>query len=258
MDVVGVGNQGHVAGSLRSTRTDIAACSRSRRPTIEIGSSRTSLDDSLTLRRRVDREAFLSRLAAAGGGWDQLVNRIPRQRMTEPGLGGGWSVKDVVAHVTWSERKMIAVLRQRALVGSPLWERDQDARNAIVYVENRDRGLDDVLDEELRVYAELLPLLEELTSEDLVDAERWERMLPAVPPWRIFAGSTFLHYEDHADAIRRLVAELRLAPGVDGTTSRAPVTRGEVTSWKVTRLEVTTSTTAGMLAASACSRAGRS
>jgi uncharacterized protein (TIGR03083 family) len=121
--------------------------------------------------------------------------------MLEPTLGGGWSVKDVVAHVTWSEREMVGVLRQRALVGSPLWGFDQDKRNAIVFAENRDRGLDDVLAEEERVYAELLPLLEQLTSEDLADGDRFAKMLPEVPPWRIFAGSTFLHYEDHAAAI---------------------------------------------------------
>jgi len=151
--------------------------------------------------KSVDRDAFLSRLASARRSWDELLGRIPRERMIEPTLAGGWSVKDVVAHVTWSEREMVGVLRQRALVGSPLWSLDQDARNAIVYAENRDRDPDDVLAEEQRVYAELLPLLEGLTSEDLADGDKWERMLPDVPPWRIFAGSTFLHYEDHAAAI---------------------------------------------------------
>lgn len=123
--------------------------------------------------------------------------------MLEASLAGGWSVKDVVAHVTWSEREMVGVVRQRALVGSPLWALDQDARNAIVYAENRERGLDDVLSEEQRVYAELSPLLEELTSEDLVDGDRWDQMLQNVPPWRIFAGSTFLHYEDHGAVIAK-------------------------------------------------------
>ena len=149
----------------------------------------------------MDREEFLSRLVSARRKWDELVGRISRERMLEASLAGGWSVKDVVAHVTWSEREMVGVLRQKALVGSPLWALDQDARNAIVYAENRDRDLDEVLREEERVYAELLPLLEGLTSEDLVDSGKWQQMLPEVPPWRIFAGGTFLHYEDHAAAI---------------------------------------------------------
>ena len=149
----------------------------------------------------MDKTAFLSRLTSARSTWDELLARIPRERMTEPALAGGWSVKDVVAHVTWSEREMVGVVLQKALVGSPLWELDQDARNAIVYAENRDRDLDDVLSDEQHVYAELEPLLEGLTAEDLVEGDRWGQMLPDVPPWRIFAGSTFLHYEDHAAAI---------------------------------------------------------
>jgi Mycothiol maleylpyruvate isomerase N-terminal domain len=134
--------------------------------------------------------------------------------MTTPGVNGGWSVKDLVAHITRSEREMMEVIRQRALVGSPLWALGHDERNAIVYAENRDRELDDVLSDEQRVYAALLPLLESLTSEDLVDSDRWQQMLPNVPPWRIFAGSTFLHYEDHADALRRWLR----AEGTGGAT----------------------------------------
>jgi hypothetical protein len=121
--------------------------------------------------------------------------------MTEPVLDGGWTIKDVVAHIEWSERELVGVARQRALVGSPLWALDQDARNAIVYTENRDRDLDDVIRDERQSYDELLPLLEALSSEDLVDSDRWDRMVPGVPPWRIFAGGTFLHYKDHTAAI---------------------------------------------------------
>jgi hypothetical protein len=150
----------------------------------------------------VDRDLFLERLSLARRHWDGVMGCIPSDRITEGGLPGGWSVKDVVAHITWSEREMIGVLRQRALVGSPLWSLDQDTRNAAIYAENRDRALGDVLADEQRVYAELLPLLEALTTEDLTDPARFDRMIPGVPPWRIFAGNTFLHYEEHACAVR--------------------------------------------------------
>ena len=149
----------------------------------------------------MDRVAFLSRLASARREWDQVLEGLARERMEESSLAGGWSVKDVVAHVAWSEREMVGVIRQKALIGSPLWELGQDERNAIVVAENRERDLDDVLEEERRVYAELLPLLEGLTTEELENGDRWQQMLPNVPPWRIFAGSTFLHYEEHAAMI---------------------------------------------------------
>ena len=149
----------------------------------------------------MDRHEFLEQIATARQAWTEVVGRVPRERMTEPILDGGWSIKDMIAHVAWSEREMIGVARQRALVGSPLWELDQDARNALVYAENRDRDLDEVVADEQQIYAELLPLLEGLTDEDLLDGSRFENMLPGVPPWRIFAGNTFLHYAQHAAAI---------------------------------------------------------
>ncbi|HEX5692552.1 MAG TPA: maleylpyruvate isomerase N-terminal domain-containing protein, partial [Roseiflexaceae bacterium] len=36
--------------------------------------------------------------------WDALVAQVPRDRMTIPGVAGHWSVKDVIAHLTYYER----------------------------------------------------------------------------------------------------------------------------------------------------------
>ena len=150
----------------------------------------------------MDRDEFVERLRSARRAWEQVLAQVPPERMTAGELAGGWSVKDVVAHVTWSERELIGVVRQRALVGSPLWALDQDARNAAVYADSRERPLDEVLADEQRAAAELLPLLETLTTEELTDPAGWEQMLPGVPPWRIFAGGTFFHYDEHADQLR--------------------------------------------------------
>ncbi len=168
----------------------------------------------------MDRSTFLDRLRSARGRWESALARIPEARMTEPSLPGGWSVKDVVAHVAWSEREMAGVIRERALVGSPLWALDQDARNAAVWAENRDRPLGEVLAEERSVWAALLPGLESLTDEDLAERSRFREMSalpPGVLPWRIFAGSTFLHYDDH----------LRDLPTGDSPTGPVPELRTE-------------------------------
>ncbi len=148
----------------------------------------------------MNRSLFLDKLHAARREWEAVLALIPEERMAEPGLAGGWSVKDMIAHVTWSEREMVGVIRERALVGSPYWELGQDERNALVYEENRDRPLAEVLAEARAVWEELLPGLEALTDEDLNDPARFRGLsetAPGVPPWQIFAGSTFRHYDDH-------------------------------------------------------------
>src|SRR5258708_9428776 len=160
----------------------------------------------------MDRSTFLDALRAGRGEWESALAGIPSGLMTEPGLPGGWSVKDVVAHVAWSEREMVGVIRQRALVGSPLWTVDTEIRNATVRAQNRDRPLGEVLADERAVWTELVPGLESLTDEDLADRSRFREMsgLPeGMLPWHIFADSTFQHYEHH---VRDILAWLDIQP----------------------------------------------
>ena len=101
--------------------------------------------------------------------------RVQPQQMTTPGVVGRWSVKDLVAHITWSEREMVGVLAARALVGSDLWSLTNDERNEIVYQQNRDRPLDEVLAEAKAVYARLLALVSGMSAAELNDPAQFAR-----------------------------------------------------------------------------------
>jgi glutamate/tyrosine decarboxylase-like PLP-dependent enzyme len=150
--------------------------------------------------------------------WERSLAPVEPERLAEPGVSGEWSVKDIVAHVTWFEREMLGVLRARALRGSELWNRPQDERNAVIFEENRQRRADDVLAESRRVYADLLSLLEGLADEDLVDAGSFRAMPADWVPWQVLAGNTFDHYRHHAAAIRAWHGDERaVGPGQEET-----------------------------------------
>jgi hypothetical protein len=53
--------------------------------------------------------------------WDRVLAEVRKEQMLEPGLPGGWSVKDVIAHVNWYEQEMVVLLETRELAGSELW-----------------------------------------------------------------------------------------------------------------------------------------
>jgi hypothetical protein len=57
--------------------------------------------DRAQLLKRVDR-AWQALLASYAG--------LSEAEMTEPGVTGGWSVKDIVAHVTWWEEEALTHL----------------------------------------------------------------------------------------------------------------------------------------------------
>jgi hypothetical protein len=150
----------------------------------------------------MDLADFLDHIKSAHLAWDSQLARLQPHQMTLPGVTGKWSAKDLVAHITWSEREMVGVLQARALVGSDLWSLTNDERNEIVYQQNRERPLDEVLAESQAVYAHLLELISALSDAQLNDQRYIAEMPPDLPPWRLLAGNTYIHYREHAQNLK--------------------------------------------------------
>jgi hypothetical protein len=133
---------------------------------------------------------------------DALLNGMDPSLKTRPGVAGDWSVKDILAHITWHEREMLNVIQEHALVSSELWDLPLDQRNAIIYSQNKGRALKDVQDESATVFKSLMQALPSLTEEDLHDPSRFPDMPPDWQPWDLFAQNTYEHYEDHLADLR--------------------------------------------------------
>ena len=155
----------------------------------------------------MDKTVFINTLKQSRAEWEALLAQVDEERMLQPGAAGKWSVKDVIVHVTWSEREMVPIMRTRELVGSELWELSDDERNEIVYQQNRDRPLQEILQEEQQAYADLLEAAQALSDEDLNDPHRFKQMPEEWVPWQIIAGCSFKHYQDHMPSIREWLAQ---------------------------------------------------
>ena len=153
----------------------------------------------------MDKTVFINTLKQSRAEWEALLAQVDEERMLQPGAAGKWSVKDVIVHVTWSEREMVPIMSTRELVGSELWELSDDERNEIVYQQNRDRPLQEILQEEQQAYADLFEAAQTLSDDDLNDPHRFQQMPQEWVPWRLFAGNSFKHYQDHMPALRAWV-----------------------------------------------------
>jgi hypothetical protein len=140
---------------------------------------------------------FLKRIRTSRSKLDEVVRSIDLLFMTAPGACGDWSVKDVLAHITWHEQEMFNVVLNRALVGSDLWNVSLELRNQTIYEENRDRELKDVLDDYKVVFESMLEAMGSLTDEDLLDAGHFAEMPSNWKPWEVIASNTYEHYDDH-------------------------------------------------------------
>jgi len=155
----------------------------------------------------MDKTAFINTLKQSRAEWEALLAQVDEERMLQPGAAGKWSVKDVIVHVTWGEREIVPIMRTHVLAGSELWELSDDERNEIVYQQNRDRPLQEILHEEQQAYADLLEAAQTLSDEDLNDSHRFKQMPEEWVPWQIIAGCSFKHYQDHMPSIREWLAQ---------------------------------------------------
>jgi hypothetical protein len=83
-----------------------------------------------------------------------------------------------------------------------------DQRNALIWAENKDRTLRDILDESRIVFDRLLQLVKILPESDLVDPYVYARYVTpfwgkAQPLWECIAGDSYEHYREHTENINR-------------------------------------------------------
>ncbi len=137
--------------------------------------------------------------------WNALLAEIGADRMEIPGVEGEWSVKQIVAHLTWYERAIVDGA-QRVANGEPFRRRRPegvglDDWNAQLATESRQRPLADVLAEADQVFAQLVTIIAACPDDILNDAQRLG--LPDdIPPWMRVANNSYTHYREHEQTIR--------------------------------------------------------
>ena len=144
------------------------------------------------------------------------MERVGEGRMAEPALEEGWSVKDVLAHISSWEKIGMALVRKNTPVEPPpqgVTRPSTDLINQKIYESNRDRSLADVLAYAERSHAELLALVETLSDEALntalgVDDATVEAMdVDGPTAGQVISGNSDQHYREHADQIARWLGD---------------------------------------------------
>jgi hypothetical protein len=151
----------------------------------------------------VNKAELLNTLKTARAEWDAVVEEALKAEANghTPYAEGKYTLKDVIAHVTWYERETASMLKARALVGSEHWKKpDVDSRNEAVYGDIKDLPLDTVLKQKQEVYKELVTVVDDLAGEDIEDASRFNGL--PWPPSRVVAGNAYEHYQQHIPSIR--------------------------------------------------------
>lgn len=160
----------------------------------------------------ISKAQLISNLKDEQARWEALLDEIGEAHMTQPDVAGGWSIKDIVAHLTGWRRRSVArfqaVLHHTASF-SPPWPphlQTDDEINAWIYAANRDRSLADVLQDSRDAFQQLVDTLEAFPETELLDPQRFGLAEGEIPTGAAF----FAHFhEEHEPDMRAWLNKIK-------------------------------------------------
>jgi hypothetical protein len=153
---------------------------------------------------------LVAAMHAARSDWDALLAEVGQARWEQPGVAGDWSIKDIIAHITyfenWATEVTGAIERGEPLPTSPYKGMEIDQENALIYQRYHARPLAEVVHESQAAFLRSLDVVQRLHDEDLYSLEFTR---PAGVDWIVFdllEGDTFEHYREHTLSVRAWLA----------------------------------------------------
>jgi hypothetical protein len=151
---------------------------------------------------------------------------LTEEQMTVPIQKDGYSVKDILVHLTVWDKRGTGWLRQAAVGRTPnvplpglTWD-DMDRLNEVTFRENRDRPLREVMYEYQATFARLLDQLHTLTDEDWKREYRLHKHERTRSVERM-AGWRLRHLQSHSKPIHRWLTKVQKEAGSSRTLRSA-------------------------------------
>ena len=144
----------------------------------------------------MNREQLLHRLDTAWVAFRTSYAGVSNVQFTEPGVAGEWSVKDLIAHVTWWEEEALRHLPLILAGGRPprysVTYGGIDAFNAMMAERKRDVSLADVLTQQDDTHRRLVDFVQSVPEDQFTRETRFRHRLRL---------DTYSHYPIHTKAI---------------------------------------------------------
>ena len=144
----------------------------------------------------MDRQQLLKKLDKAWAAIKESYAGLPDAQLTQPGVMGDWSVKDILAHVTTWEEEALKYLPLILQEGRPPRYSTKyggiDAFNAQMREQKRGLSLSDVLRQLDETHRRLIDYVQSAPEEEIRQETRFRRRL---------RFDTYRHYQEHASVI---------------------------------------------------------
>ncbi len=157
------------------------------------------------------KSGLLNSLRAGRANLETALAGLTEEHLSRPGVETTWSVKDVMAHLMFWEKRALFYLkaaRDGYQQADDLWRADTvDKLNERNYIDQQHRSTSDILDEERSVFQTIVHLVESTPEHDLIAPGCFE-WAHGEALYDLIAGESFGHIRDHLDALRGWQAKM--------------------------------------------------
>jgi hypothetical protein len=147
----------------------------------------------------MNKADLLSAMRAGHARIEELFASLGDEQMLAARLHGGWSGKDLLAHLGFWEQRMAdycQMLRSGETPRETVGEYDVDGINAAAFNAHREQSLEEVRRFERQSFQRLLDQAEKAPEADLFDPQRFAWLKGAtLATW--IEGNSYGHYEEH-------------------------------------------------------------
>jgi hypothetical protein len=164
----------------------------------------------LYMTEQLDKASILKEMSTSYAALEDILSSFDKTQYNTDGVIPGWSIKDVIAHISsWHHRLYqlldAAIRNHEPAISGPDNIAELDVLNAQFYQENKSLTLDEVLADFRNTYRHIMSIVQVLPEEDLIDPHRfaWSK---GEPLWKAIAGDTYEHYQEHMQQIQQWVA----------------------------------------------------
>ena len=159
----------------------------------------------------MNKAILLDKIRTRHDEFERVLAPLNETQLTTTGVMGGWSIKDILAHITaWQKRtlhRLEAAKRNEKPAHQPVSnEEEMDRVNAQFYQESKNRPLTEVLSDFRTTHAQMLETVQGMSEEDLFDAQKFA-WTEGSPLWQNVAGNTYEHIDEHYGPIQQWLAK---------------------------------------------------
>jgi len=134
--------------------------------------------------------------------------RVDDRHATDVALYDRWSVRDLLAHLGWWERRAVDLYHystEGTPLVPPLGSMSEGEYNEMILAQYQNASVADVRDMELSAYADLVGIGETAPEEALFSPDRFS-WTEGQPFWPWIAGNTYEHYAEHVAGLLEWLA----------------------------------------------------